>query len=77
MHFRIPVPPNLGGCSGLKEYGKAMPRHDNHLGAILKQLDGVGLADNTIVILGISDRPQFDGCRPHHAGARAAGGCRG
>ncbi len=50
MHFYTHVPQNYLGRSGLNEYADGMLQHDDHVGVLLKQLDDLGIADNTIVI---------------------------
>ncbi len=50
MHFYTHVPENYYGRSGLNEYADGMLQHDDHVGVLLKQLDDLGVADNTIVI---------------------------
>jgi arylsulfatase A-like enzyme len=60
MHFRTHVPPNLRGRSGLNEYADGMLQHDDHVGAILKQLDDLGLANDTIVIYGTDNGPHYN-----------------
>jgi arylsulfatase len=49
MHFRTHVKKSLRGISGQDEYGDGMVEHDMHVGQILKKLDDLGIADNTIV----------------------------
>lgn len=49
MHFRTHVKPELRGISGQDEYGDGMVEHDRHVGVLLKKLDDLGIADNTIV----------------------------
>jgi arylsulfatase len=60
MHFRTHVPPNLRGRSGLNEYADGMLQHDDHVGAILKQLDDLGLSRDTIVIYGTDNGPHYN-----------------
>jgi len=49
MHFRTHVKPELRGISGQDEYSDGMVEHDRHVGKLLKKLDDLGIADNTIV----------------------------
>lgn len=60
MHFRTHVPRNLRGRSGLNEYADGMLQHDAWVGAILKKIDDLGIADNTIVIYGTDNGPHFN-----------------
>lgn len=49
MHFRTHVKKELRGISGQDEYADGMVEHDMHVGQLLKKLDELGIADNTIV----------------------------
>ena len=49
MHFRTHVKKELRGISGQDEYADGMVEHDMHVGKLLKKLDDLGIADNTIV----------------------------
>ncbi len=49
MHFRTHVKEELRGISGQDEYSDGMVEHDMHVGKLLKKLDDLGIADNTIV----------------------------
>jgi arylsulfatase len=49
MHFRTHVKDELRGISGQDEYADGMVEHDMHVGELLKKLDELGIADNTIV----------------------------
>jgi arylsulfatase len=50
MHFRTHVKDELRGISGQDEYADGMVEHDMHVGKLLKKLDDLGIADNTIVM---------------------------
>jgi arylsulfatase len=52
MHLYTHVRPEYRGRSGLSEYMDGMLEHDGHVGDLLKALDDLGLANNTIVIYG-------------------------
>jgi arylsulfatase A-like enzyme len=52
MHLYTHVRPEYKGRSGLSEYMDGMLEHDGHVGNLLKTLDDLGLANNTIVIYG-------------------------
>src|SRR6266545_3687467 len=49
MHFRTHVKKELRGISGQDEYSDGMVEHDMQVGELLKLIDELGLADNTIV----------------------------
>ena len=49
MHFRTHVKKEHRGISGQDEYSDGMVEHDMHVGELLKVIDDLGLADNTIV----------------------------
>ena len=50
MHFRTHVKPELRGISGQDEYADGMVEHDMHVGELLKKLDDLDIADDTIVL---------------------------
>jgi arylsulfatase A-like enzyme len=52
MHLYTHVRPEYKGRSGLSEYMDGMLEHDGQVGNLLKTLDDLGLANNTIVIYG-------------------------
>ncbi len=60
MHFRTHVPANLRGRSGLNEYADGMLQHDDQVGQILKKIDDLGIANNTIVIYGTDNGPHYN-----------------
>lgn len=49
MHFRTHVKAEHRGISGQDEYSDGMVEHDMHVGELLKLIDDLGVADNTIV----------------------------
>jgi arylsulfatase A-like enzyme len=49
MHFRTHVKAELRGISGQDEYADGMVEHDMHVGKLLKKIDDLKIADNTIV----------------------------
>jgi len=60
MHFRTHVRPehrSEPGLTALTEYADGMIEHDNVVGEILKSLDDMGIADNTIVIYATDNGP--------------------
>ncbi len=53
MHFRTHVRAehrNKPGLTSRTEYADGMIEHDNHVGKLLKAVDDLGIADNTIVL---------------------------
>jgi arylsulfatase A-like enzyme len=52
MHLYTHVRPEYRGRSGISEYIDGMLEHDGDVGTLLKTLDDLGIADNTIVIYG-------------------------
>ncbi|MBT1513403.1 arylsulfatase [Bradyrhizobium sp. SRL28] len=52
MHLYTHVRPEYKGRSGLSEYMDGMLEHDGHVGNLLKTLDDLGIANDTIVIYG-------------------------
>jgi arylsulfatase A-like enzyme len=57
MHFRTHVKPESRGKSGQDFYGDGMVEHDGHVGQLLKKLDELGIADNTIVFYSTDNGP--------------------
>jgi arylsulfatase len=60
MHLYTHVRPEYRGRSGLSEYIDGMLEHDGHVGNLLKVLDELGIADNTIVIYGTDNGPHMN-----------------
>src|SRR5262245_66570625 len=52
MHLYTHLRPEYRGLSGLSEYMDGMLEHDGHVGDLLKAIDDLGIANNTIVIYG-------------------------
>jgi arylsulfatase A-like enzyme len=50
MHIWTHLKPESQGVTGLRVYPDGMVEHDGHVGALLKKLDDLGIADNTIVM---------------------------
>jgi arylsulfatase len=71
MHLRTHVKPENRGkyTHGDSEYIDGMIEHDGHVGAILKALDDLGIADNTIVVYSTDNGPHMntwpDGAMTH------------
>ena len=57
MHFRTHVKAENRGKSGQDEYSDGMVEHDAHVGQLLKLLDDLGIADNTIVMYSTDNGP--------------------
>jgi arylsulfatase len=73
MHFRTHVKPEHIGISGKSgdEYHDGMVEHDMHVGELLKLLDELGIADNTVVQYSTDNGPHFNtwpdaGTTPFH-----------
>jgi hypothetical protein len=61
MHFRTHVkPPELRGISGQDEYSDGMVEHDMHVGKLLKLLDELGIADDTLVFYSTDNGPHYN-----------------
>ncbi len=60
MHFRTHVKKEYEGRSGQGFYNDAMIYHDDQVGVLLKKLDDLGIADNTIVMYSTDNGPHFN-----------------
>jgi len=60
MHFRTHVKKELIGISGQDEYSDGMVEHDMHVGELLKLIDDLGIADNTIVQYSTDNGPHYN-----------------
>ena len=62
MHFRTHVKEEHTGISGPSgnEYHDGMVEHDMHVGELLKLLDELGIAENTIVYYSTDNGPHFN-----------------
>jgi arylsulfatase len=62
MHFRTHVKEQHKGISGKSgdEYHDGMVEHDMHVGELLKLLDDLGIANNTIVYYSTDNGPHFN-----------------
>ncbi|MFK7977096.1 MAG: sulfatase-like hydrolase/transferase, partial [Halioglobus sp.] len=60
MHYYTHVKDSQLGASGQGFYNDAMLEHDAHVGALLNQLDTLGVADNTIVIYSTDNGPHYN-----------------
>jgi arylsulfatase A-like enzyme len=71
MHFRTHVKEEHRGISGQDEYSDGMVEHDMHVGELLKLLDELGIADNTVVLYSTDNGPHYNtwpdaGTTPFH-----------
>jgi arylsulfatase A-like enzyme len=60
MHFRTHVKKEHLGISGQDEYGDGMVEHDMHVGELLKLIDDLGVADNTVVQYSTDNGPHYN-----------------
>jgi arylsulfatase A-like enzyme len=60
MHFRTHVKPENRGISGQDEYSDGMVEHDRHVGQLLKTIDDLGLANDTIVQYSTDNGPHYN-----------------
>ena len=62
MHFRTHVKDEHTGISGPSgdEYHDGMVEHDMHVGQLLKLLDDLGIADNTVVMYSTDNGPHYN-----------------
>ncbi len=60
MHFRTHVKKEHRGISGQDEYSDGMVEHDMHVGQLLKLLDDLKIADNTIVMYSTDNGPHYN-----------------
>jgi arylsulfatase A-like enzyme len=60
MHFRTHVKAEHRGLSGQDEYSDGMVEHDMHVGQLLKLIDELGLANDTIVQYSTDNGPHYN-----------------
>ncbi|WP_454440925.1 arylsulfatase [Vibrio bathopelagicus] len=60
MHFRTHVQPDSKGVTGISNYADGMVEHDRHVGELLKQVDELGIKDNTIVFYSTDNGPHMN-----------------
>ena len=60
MHYHTYVKEEQLGKSGQGFYADAMLEHDDHVGQILKKIDDLGIADNTIVLYTTDNGPHYN-----------------
>jgi arylsulfatase len=60
MHFRTHVKAKHRGISGQDEYSDGMVEHDMHVGELLKLIDDLGLANDTIVQYSTDNGPHYN-----------------
>ena len=60
MHFKTHIPESIRGVSGQNFYSDAMVDHDRQVGELLKKLDELGIAKNTIVFYSTDNGPHYN-----------------
>jgi len=60
MHFRTHVKEEHLGISGQDQYSDGMVEHDMHVGKLLKTLDDLKVAENTIVFYSTDNGPHYN-----------------
>jgi arylsulfatase len=60
MHFRTHVKAANRGISGQDEYSDGMVEHDRHVGELLKLLEDLGIANNTVVFYSTDNGPHYN-----------------
>ena len=60
MHFRTHCAKEHEGKSGQGFYNDVMVHHDENVGRLLKKLDDLGVADNTIVMYSTDNGPHYN-----------------
>lgn len=60
MHFRTHVKAEHRGISGQDEYSDGMVEHDNMVGDMLKLVDDLGIADDTIIMYSTDNGPHYN-----------------
>ena len=60
MHFRTHCADKHKGKSGQGFYNDVMVAHDEHIGEMLKKLDDLGIADNTILMYSTDNGPHYN-----------------
>jgi arylsulfatase len=60
MHLRTHVKAENRGKSGQDEYSDGMVEHDGHVGQLLKLIDDLGIANDTIVFYSTDNGPHYN-----------------
>ena len=60
MHFYTHLKKESQGVTGLGIYADGMVEHDGHVGQLLKLLEDLKIADNTIVVYTVDNGPHFN-----------------
>ncbi len=83
MHIHTRLQPKYDGITGIGLYPDGMVEHDDHVGVLLKKLDDLKIADNTIVIYSTDNGAEKftwpdGGTSPFHGekGSTSEGGMR-
>jgi arylsulfatase A-like enzyme len=63
MHVNTHLKPESEGKTGKGIYLDGMVEHDGHVGLLLKKLDDLGIADNTIVVYTSDNGAEVMTCR--------------
>jgi arylsulfatase A-like enzyme len=81
MHYRTNLSPKYEGKSGYGPYADGMMELDDTVGALLRQLDHLGIADNTLVMFatdnGAASNSWPDGGNQPFRGEKGVGGYEG
>jgi arylsulfatase A-like enzyme len=59
MHFPAILKPEVADKTGQDLYADGMVEHDGHVGQLLKLLDDLGVADNTVALWTSDNGPMF------------------
>jgi arylsulfatase len=60
MHLYTHVRPSMLGQSGISEYFDGMIEHDGHVGQLLKALDDLNIANDTVVVYTTDNGPHMN-----------------
>jgi arylsulfatase len=60
MHYRTHIKESSRGLSGQDFYNDGMVEHDGHVGALLKKLDELGIANDTLVVYSTDNGPHYN-----------------
>ena len=60
MHFRTHIKKSTQGKSGQGDYNDAMVEHDEQVGVLLRKLDELGIANDTIVLYSTDNGPHYN-----------------
>jgi arylsulfatase len=60
MHFRTHVKAANRGISGQDEYSDGMVEHDRHVGELLRKVDQLGIANDTVIFYSTDNGPHYN-----------------